>query len=92
MDGAGISQNQVTKIVVVRGPGPFTAVRTGLVVANTLSWLWDIPVYGIVYEKLLESADIEIITSQGLPRNQDLIRPWYGREPNITLPKRTSWV
>ena len=35
------------KIVVSRGPAPFTGLRVGLVTARTLGFAWDIPVLGV---------------------------------------------
>ena len=35
------------KIVVSRGPAPFTGLRVGLVTARTLGFAWDIPVVGV---------------------------------------------
>ncbi|MDY6076848.1 tRNA (adenosine(37)-N6)-threonylcarbamoyltransferase complex dimerization subunit type 1 TsaB [Mobiluncus sp.] len=42
------------KIVVSRGPAPFTGLRVGLVTARTLGFAWDIPVVG-VNELLLQA-------------------------------------
>lgn len=74
-------------IAVVRGPGPFTAVRTGIIVANTLGWMLSIPVVGIVSERPLTDSDIDRLHS---PQGKTFrpVRPAYGREPNITKPKR----
>ena len=78
---------RVKKIIVVRGPGPFTAVRTGLVVANTLAWLRSIPVIGVVYDYKLTIKDFPILTKLKLHRSKNIIYPWYGKEPNITKAK-----
>jgi hypothetical protein len=40
-----VSVQQLAGIVVVNGPGSFSAVRLGVVAANTLALLNDIPVY-----------------------------------------------
>ena len=39
--------NKLKAIIVVNGPGPFTALRVGVVTANTLAWALNIPVVGI---------------------------------------------
>lgn len=75
----------VRRIVVVRGPGPFTAVRAGIIVANTLGWIRKIPVTGVVTDQVLDAkklAKVKVAQKKYRP-----IRPSYGRKPNITRPK-----
>ena len=36
---------------MVKGPGPFTAVRIAIAHANTFSYALDIPVFGVKYEE-----------------------------------------
>ena len=45
-------------IIVVRGPGSFTAVRTGIIIANTLAKLNSIPIRGIVVSHLLTTPEV----------------------------------
>lgn len=89
---ARIQPRRLSRLVVIRGPGPFTAVRTGLVVANTLGWLWRIPVRGIVRNEFLQPKDMLALVKRSQQYRFQLARPWYGREPNITLPARPRWV
>lgn len=42
-----VQLKDVRRIVVVIGPGPFSAVRIGCTVANTLSYILSIPVHGL---------------------------------------------
>ena len=73
----------VTSIVVVRGPGSFTAVRTGLIIANTLGMFMHIPIRGMVTKHRLTTD--EVLRQAGMAGKQNtLIRPWYGKSPNIT--------
>ncbi|MEK7537513.1 MAG: hypothetical protein AAB619_00880 [Patescibacteria group bacterium] len=83
------SLREVHKIVVVRGPGPFTAVRTGLIIANTLGMLLKIPVRGVVTKHQLSNADVlrDVRVKAGLGK---IVKPWYGKSPNISTPKNTS--
>ncbi len=81
----GISMSRLRRLVVVRGPGPFSAVRTGLIVATTLGQLQHIPVRGVVTSGELP-ADVLAAsgTSPIIKQWTTIIRPWYGRAPNIT--------
>lgn len=79
----------IRRIGVVRGPGPFSAVRTGLVVATTLGQLQNIPVQGVVTSRELSSAVLAKLATTSTAKHQTtVIRPWYGRAPNITIPPR----
>lgn len=87
LDQAGIKLSKVQKFVVVRGPGSFTSVRVGLIIANTLGWLLAKPVRGIVARHELSSA--EVLKAARLPAQRGVVvRPWYGKKPNITKPKK----
>ncbi len=78
--------NDVQKIVVVRGPGSFTSVRTGLIIANTLGVLLKIPVGGIVTKHQLSDSDV-LRQALTVGAREKIVRPWYGKSPNITRPK-----
>ncbi|MBI3573383.1 MAG: hypothetical protein HY092_04245 [Candidatus Kerfeldbacteria bacterium] len=83
-----IKLNRIKRIIVVRGPGPFTAVRTGLITANTVGYLYDIPVVGVVTVGVLTPEVIAATVKKSKAKRWTLVRPWYGREPNISKPKR----
>ncbi len=77
-------------IFVVNGPGPFTALRIGVVTANTLAWALKIPVAGV---KLNEFKNINELIKKGFAqinkaRVGDSVEPFYGKEPNITQRKK----
>jgi len=75
-------------IIVISGPGPFTAVRIGVTVANTLSWSLRIPIAGIKKDNLnlneLASQSKNIFKKS---KNKEIVIPHYGKEPNITKSK-----
>lgn len=78
--------DQIGSIVVVRGPGPFTAIRVGITVANALGLAFSVPVYGA---NKVDSIDIARIVSKVKRTTPDKVpvRPLYDRAPNITKPK-----
>ena len=77
-----INKKELTGILVVQGPGPFTAVRTGVVLANALAASLNIPSAGA-------QSDVWLNLKKYLLKLQSnkSIKPKYGRPPNITYPK-----
>ncbi|OGY54349.1 MAG: tRNA (adenosine(37)-N6)-threonylcarbamoyltransferase complex dimerization subunit type 1 TsaB [Candidatus Buchananbacteria bacterium RIFCSPLOWO2_01_FULL_45_31] len=77
-------------IAVVCGPGPFTALRIGIAVGNTLAWGLKIPVAGVKldefsgYDQLAAVGEKKIKTA----KKGSIVEPFYGKEPSITLKKR----
>jgi tRNA A37 threonylcarbamoyladenosine modification protein TsaB len=81
------SLSDVTGVIIVRGPGSFTAVRTGIIIANTLAKLQNIPIRGIVTNKALSPAEV-LRQAAICGQKNTAVKPWYGKKPNITKPKR----
>ena len=79
----------LTGIIVVSGPGAFSALRIGVTTANALAYSLNIPVVGVEVD---ESTKIEGIWEEGtnLLKNKkkfdmtSVVIPQYGREPNIS--------
>lgn len=82
---ARITVHQLKRICVVRGPGSFTSVRIGLILANTIGALTGIPLYGVVKKTTLTEAEV-IQLSEKTGKRGVMVRPWYGKAPNITRP------
>lgn len=83
-----LTPRRLRRILVVRGPGAFSAVRVGLVLANTFSYILHIPIRGVRSESQLTEAQIRRLVSDRSGYTQRAVRPWYGKEPNISRPKR----
>lgn len=80
----------INGIIVVSGPGSFTAVRTGVVVANAIGFALHIPVADV---KLSEFKNEEELIRVGLQKlkkikSGKIVLPFYGKEPNITKPRK----
>ncbi len=65
---------RITGITVVPGPGPFSRVRAGVTVANTIAFALGIPLFQYRDGKLRRATKP--------------IVPHYGGEPNITKPRK----
>src|SRR3989339_1893918 len=80
-------------IFVVRGPGAFAALRTGISTANALAFAWKTPVIGVrlkpEWSLLDEKGKLAKVWSAGLTelkraKNRP-VEPYYDRAPNITV-------
>lgn len=74
-------------IVLVTGPGSFTAVRTGAVYANLMARWLKLPLYPLRVDEALDLAAITARLMQGELPAAGYAAPVYDREPNITEPK-----
>ena len=75
---------QLSGVVVFRGPGSFTGLRIGITTANTIAYAETLPIVGETGDQWL---------AQGLKRLQagesdKMILPEYGADPHITAPKK----
>jgi tRNA threonylcarbamoyladenosine biosynthesis protein TsaB len=77
----------IKKILIVRGPGGFTALRIGAAVANTLAFSLKIPIIGVTKAEFVKN-DIKSLLKK---KSVKIITPLYGREANITRPKK-QWL
>ncbi|MFA5128738.1 MAG: hypothetical protein WC445_02090 [Patescibacteria group bacterium] len=77
-------------IAVVSGPGSFTAVRGGVVAANLLGSLLKIPVIGLKQEEFKSEIEFLRIGYEKMIKGEGekIVLPTYGKEPNITKPKK----
>jgi tRNA A37 threonylcarbamoyladenosine modification protein TsaB len=82
-------KENLSGIIVVNGPGPFTSVRQGVVVANALGKLLNIPVLGVNADDFIFDEEFIKICEKKLKKIKPgkIVLPFYNREPNITRPK-----
>ncbi|MDD2785389.1 MAG: hypothetical protein PHS79_00680 [Patescibacteria group bacterium] len=71
-------------ICVVSGPGSFSSIRTGTLVANLLSRIFDLP----LYEFSAEESDAGKIEVKNIKtrKAKEYVAPIYDRPPNVTAP------
>jgi len=80
----GKTWQDVTGIGVFKGPGSFTGLRIGLTVMNTLADGLEVPIVGEDGDNWQEKALGRLNDGQ----NDRLVMPLYGREANITKPRK----
>lgn len=74
----------ITAIGVFRGPGSFTGLRIGLTVLNTIADAQVVPIVGAIGENWQQ----EVISQIEAGKNDTIVLPHYGREANITRPRK----
>ena len=79
-----VTWNDVTGIGAFMGPGSFTGLRIGLTVLNTVADTLNIPIVGTTSENWQTQA----LTRLENGENDRLVMPLYGREANITKPRK----
>ncbi len=80
----GMTWEDISGIVVCKGPGSFTGLRISLTVMNTIADSKGIPIVGESGDTWLEKALKRLDAGE----NDQLVMPEYGREPNITKPRK----
>ncbi|HLR80986.1 MAG TPA: tRNA (adenosine(37)-N6)-threonylcarbamoyltransferase complex dimerization subunit type 1 TsaB [Bacillota bacterium] len=72
----------LTKIVVAKGPGSYTGVRIGLTTAKTMAWALDIPIIGV--------SSLEVLAYQGRFYNS-LICPFFDARRGMVFTGLYQW-
>ena len=88
--GLATLQHTLSGVCVVAGPGSFSAVRSGVLVANLLARFLHTPLIGI---SMTEAQDLGSVVRhlEGLKQTSvaaTFVAPVYDAEPNITQPAR----
>lgn len=79
-----VSFDNLSGIVVYEGPGSFTSLRIGLMVANTIAYAQQIPIVGTTSDNWVMLALKKLETA----KVGDYVMPAYGADANITKPKK----
>ena len=70
-------------VVVFRGPGSFTGLRIGVTVANTSAYSQNIPIVGAKGDEWMAKGIEKLLSRQ----DDHQILPEYGAPPNTTKPR-----
>lgn len=77
-----LSSTDVSRIMIVNGPGSFTASRVSVTIANTLAFARSIPI--VSFENPDRLSLTELLMQIGSREEQVFAVPAYDRPPNIT--------
>lgn len=77
-------KEQIKGLIVFSGPGSFTGLRIGVSMMNALAYSLEIPLVGTSGNNWLELGLKRLKNHE----NDRIVTPNYGREANITQPKK----
>jgi hypothetical protein len=72
-------------IGVVEGPGTFSSIRVGVLVANLLARCWQKPLVAFSVEEGMDPTTFTSRFEQKSARPVSYVAPLYDTEPNITV-------
>lgn len=79
-----VELRDIQGVLVNPGPGPFSATRTGVSVANAAAWSLDVPVVAVEDGGI---GQMIALFEQGAVEKDKIITPVYAEEPKITQRK-----
>ena len=74
----------LTGVIVFRGPGSFTGLRIGITTANAISYARQIPIVGVNGDTWLRGG----LTKLSKQENHKIVLPEYGAPPHITKARK----
>lgn len=80
-------------VVVYSGPGQFSFLRTSISIANTFGYALKIPVVGVEEKEYTKEKDFFSVGLEKIQKTKIFcpVVPAYGKEPNISQPKKKSF-
>jgi len=88
--GTGTPLENVAAVGIVRGPGPFTALRIGVAVTNALAYAHKLPIVALDADDVpsLQAFAKQVAKRLDQRQTESAVLPHYGRDPSITPSKR----
>lgn len=83
----GLAPKDIKELIVVTGPGSFTASRVSVTIANTLAFSQGVMLRGVENKEHLALAELWEKRKNSLPDSSSVLLPSYDREATITKPK-----
>lgn len=77
------ARRRVTGVCVVQGPGPFSAIRSGVLFANLFARMLRLPLVGIPVEESRDLATLRNALAASRIPLRTYVAPIYDAEPNI---------
>lgn len=77
----------IAGVCVVAGPGSFSSVRAGVLQANLISRLLNVPLVGVTVDQVHDLPVLAARLMSGHIAAAAYVAPIYDQEPNITIPK-----
>ncbi|MFC1612498.1 hypothetical protein ACFL29_01470 [Patescibacteria group bacterium] len=83
-----VKSKDLKSVLVISGPGSFTASRAGIVLANSFNFLYGVPVLGVKNEDIKVKEFIKKNLSRlKRAKKTSVAKVYYNRKPNITKKK-----
>jgi len=77
------ARRRVKGVCVVQGPGPFSAIRSGVLFANLLARTLRVPLVGVAVDEAHDLASLrDALAASRIPA-RTYVAPVYDAEPNI---------
>lgn len=84
LDEAGKDWTEITGLGIYSGPGSFTGLRIGHVVANTMAYSLSLPIVGSGGEDWISNATSRLKAKA----NDNIALPNYGAPARVTMPRK----
>lgn len=85
----GVSIDEIDSVLVVTGPGSFTASRVSTTIANAFGFVKEVPVYGVENSDKRSLAELVAGFLPSAAQQMGVVDATYDRPPTITKPKQS---
>ncbi|MBU0670758.1 MAG: tRNA (adenosine(37)-N6)-threonylcarbamoyltransferase complex dimerization subunit type 1 TsaB [Patescibacteria group bacterium] len=86
LSGKKIKPKDLEGIIVITGPGSFTALRIACVIANTFAYVEKVPLFG--FKKTEYNKLEDLLKKTAKKKGENHLEPFYNKKPNISKPKK----